>query len=169
MPEQWLPLFFGTGIITLPPYLMVPFLIVMGALAGGLLLIVPVLLKTRLKGGRGCHNPFAQLHCIAACELPDRGTLERSVFPGWPQAAPIIDEGLLPPLLAKGRLHAGLILALLMALVMWVIIRFTVQGYENPRSWKQCQGSRVFRNKCKPDGYYYRHDFGRTGGNGGRE
>ncbi|MHA1190622.1 MAG: ABC transporter permease [Alphaproteobacteria bacterium] len=41
--------FFGTGLVTLPPVLMVPFLMLVGALAGGALLIVPVLLKTRMK------------------------------------------------------------------------------------------------------------------------
>ena len=49
---------------------------------------------------------------------------------GWPQAASIIDEGVLPTLLAKGRLHFGLIIALFMAVIIWLMMRFTVQGYE---------------------------------------
>ena len=122
--------FFGTGIVTLPPYLMVPFLIVMGALAGGLLLIVPVLLKTRLKVDEVVTTLLLNFIVLLLVSYLIEGPWKDPYSLGWPQAAPIIDEGLLPPLLAKGRLHAGLILALLMAVVMWVIIRFTVQGYE---------------------------------------
>jgi len=49
---------------------------------------------------------------------------------GWPQAAPIVDEGIWPPLLAKGRLHLGFIFALVAALLAWALMRFTVWGYE---------------------------------------
>ena len=49
---------------------------------------------------------------------------------GWPQTASIVDNGVLPALLAKGRLHAGLIVALLAAVLVWAVMRFTVLGYE---------------------------------------
>ena len=38
----------GSGMISLPPVLMIPFLFLAGALAGGVALIIPVFLKTRL-------------------------------------------------------------------------------------------------------------------------
>jgi len=49
---------------------------------------------------------------------------------GWPQAASIIDEGVLPLLMSKGRLHFGLIVALIAAVSVWVLMKFTVWGYE---------------------------------------
>ena len=49
---------------------------------------------------------------------------------GWPQAASIIDEGVIPTMFAKGRLHYGLVIALAAALLVWVLMRFTVWGYE---------------------------------------
>jgi simple sugar transport system permease protein len=49
---------------------------------------------------------------------------------GWPQAAPIIDQGLLPMLLDKTRLHAGFLVALASAFCVWLLMRFTVWGYE---------------------------------------
>src|SRR3546814_2209286 len=39
----------GTGMVTLPPLLMVPLLFLAGALAGGLLLLVPAILKLKLR------------------------------------------------------------------------------------------------------------------------
>ena len=43
--------YFGTGLIILPSFLMVPFLVIMGALAGGLLLLIPVLFKNQIESG----------------------------------------------------------------------------------------------------------------------
>ncbi len=59
---------------------------------------------------------------------------------GWPQAAPIINNGLLPKLVPRSRLHAGLLVGLAAAVLMWLVLRFTVWGYEiravghNPRA-----------------------------------
>jgi simple sugar transport system permease protein len=49
---------------------------------------------------------------------------------GWPQAAPIVDEGILPALVAKTRLHHGLLWALTASLGVWVLMRFTHWGFE---------------------------------------
>ncbi|MCP5081938.1 MAG: ABC transporter permease [Alphaproteobacteria bacterium] len=122
--------FFGTGLVTLPPFLMIPFLVIMGALAGGLLLLVPVLLKTKLKVDEVVTTLLLNFIVLLVVGYLIEGPWKDPMSLGWPQAASIIDEGVLPPLLAKGRLHAGLILALAMAVLMWVMIRFTVQGYE---------------------------------------
>ena len=122
--------FFGTGLITLHPYLMIPFLVIVGAVAGGLLLIVPVFLKTKLKVDEVVTTLLLNFVVLLVVSYLIEGPWKDPYSLGWPQAASIIDEGILPPLLAKGRLHAGLILALAMALIMWVVIRFTVQGYE---------------------------------------
>ena len=70
--------YFGTGMVTLPPVLMVPFLMLVGALAGGALLIVPVLLKTRLKVDEVCHYPVVKFHSFVAGGLSHRRTLEGS-------------------------------------------------------------------------------------------
>ena len=122
--------FFGTGLITLPSLLMIPFLVIVGALAGGLLLIIPVLLKTRLKVDEVVTTLLLNFIVLLVVSFLIEGPWKDPMSLGWPQSASIIDEGVLPQLLAKGRLHAGLLLALAMALILWVMIRFTVQGYE---------------------------------------
>lgn len=122
--------YFGTGLITLPPVLMIPFLMIAGALAGGALLIVPVLLKTRLNVDEVVTTLLLNFVVILLVSYLIEGPWRDPQAMGWPQAASIIDEGVLPPLLAKGRLHAGLIVAVLAALVVWVMMRATVLGFE---------------------------------------
>jgi len=131
---------FGTGLVTLPPVLMIPFLMIAGALAGGLLLIVPVLLKTHMKVDEVVTTLLLNFVVLLMVSYLIEGPWKDPMSLGWPQAASIVDEGVLPTLLAKGRLHLGLIIAFAMAVLMWAMMRFTVLGYEiravgyNPRA-----------------------------------
>ncbi|MGI9354228.1 MAG: ABC transporter permease [Rhizobiaceae bacterium] len=122
--------FFGTGLITLPPILMVPFLVIMGALAGGLLLLVPVLLRTRLKVDEVVTTLLLNFVVLLVVSYLIEGPWKDPMSLGWPQAASIVDEGVIPPMLSKGRLHYGLVIAIAAAVIIWVVMRFTVQGYE---------------------------------------
>lgn len=122
--------FFGTGLISLPPVLMIPFLMLVGALAGGAVLIVPVLLKTHMKVDEVVTTLLLNFIILLLVGYLLEGPWKDPMSLGWPQAAPIIDEGVWPPLLAKGRLHFGFIFALVAAVFAWALMRFTVWGYE---------------------------------------
>ena len=122
--------YFGTGMITLPPVLMIPFLMLVGALAGGALLIVPVLLKTRMKVDEVVTTLLLNFVVLLLVSFLIEGPWKDPMSLGWPQAAPVIDEGILPPLLAKGRLHLGLVIAVVMSVLIWAMMRFSVLGYE---------------------------------------
>lgn len=122
--------FFGTGLVTLPPVLMIPFLMIVGAIAGGLLLLVPVLLKTRMKVDEVVTTLLLNFVVLLMVGYLIEGPWKDPMSLGWPQAASIIDEGILPPLLARGRLHLGLVVAVAMAIAVWAMMRFTVLGYE---------------------------------------
>lgn len=122
--------YFGTGMVTLPAYLMIPFLLLVGALAGGLLLLVPVLLKTRLKVDEVVTTLLLNFIVLLVVSYLIEGPWRDPMAMGWPQTASIIDEGVLPTLMDKGRLHAGLIVAMLAAVLIWAVMRFTVLGYE---------------------------------------
>ena len=122
--------YFGTGMITLPPVLMIPFLMFVGALAGGALLIVPVLLKTRMKVDEVVTTLLLNFVVLLLVSFLIEGPWKDPMSLGWPQAAPVIDEGILPPLLAKGRLHLGLVIALVVSVLIWAMMRFSVLGYE---------------------------------------
>lgn len=120
----------GTGQLQWPPYLLIPTLFLAGALAGGLLLLVPTLLKTHLKVDEVVTTLLLNFIILLLVNYLVFGPWKDPMAMGWPQAAAIIDEGLLPKLLAKTRLHAGFLVALASAVGAWVLMRFTVWGYE---------------------------------------
>ena len=122
--------FFGTGIVQLPPILMVPFLMLVGALAGGAILIVPVLLKTHLKVDEVVTTLLLNFVILLLVGYLIEGPWKDPMALGWPQASPVVDEGIFPKLVARGRLHAGLIFAVLAAVLVWALMRFTVWGYQ---------------------------------------
>ncbi|MDA9983167.1 ABC transporter permease [Gammaproteobacteria bacterium] len=122
--------FFGTGMVTLPPLLMVPLLLVVAAIAGGAALIIPVLLKSHLKVDEVVTTLLLNFIIILLVSYLIEGPWKDPMAMGWPQAASIIDEGVIPTIFAKGRLHYGLVLALAIALLVWVLMRFSVWGYE---------------------------------------
>ena len=120
----------GTGMVVLPPWLMIPFLFLVGALAGGLLLLVPVILKTQLKVDEVVTTLLLNFVVLLFANYLLFGPFKDPQAMGWPQAAPIIDEGVLGNLVARTRLHAGLIWALAAALAMWAIIGLSKWGFE---------------------------------------
>ncbi|MBO6825592.1 MAG: ABC transporter permease [Sneathiella sp.] len=122
--------YFGTGLIELPPYLMIPFLFIVGATAGGLLLLFPALLKTRLKVDEVVTTLLLNFVILLFANYLLFGPWKDPMAMGWPQGAPVLEEGILPNLLAKTRLHAGLIISVVMAVVIWLVMSKTKWGLE---------------------------------------
>lgn len=121
---------FGTGMVTLPAPLMIPFLFIVGAIGGCVLLLIPVILKTYLKVDEVVTTLLLNFVVLLFVNYLLEGPLKDPMAMGWPQAASIVDEGVLPNLVARSRLHFGLIVALIMAVLMWLMLGFTVWGYE---------------------------------------
>lgn len=122
--------FLGTGLLDWPPYFLIPALFVGGALAGGLLLLLPTFLKTHLKVDEVVTTLLLNFIILLFVNYLVFGPWKDPMAMGWPQAAPIIDNGLLPKLLDRTRLHAGLLIALLSAFGAWALMKFSVWGYE---------------------------------------
>ena len=122
--------YFGTGLIALPAFLMIPLLFLVGAVAGGLLLLVPVLLKVKLKVDEVVTTLLLNFVVLLFVNYLVFGPWKDPMAMGWPQAAPIVDEGVLGLLVAKTRLHAGLLWALAAALVVWAVIGLSKWGFE---------------------------------------
>ena len=120
----------GTGLVTTPGPVMIPMLFGAGALAGGLLLLVPTLLKIHLRVDEVVTTLLLNFVVLLLVDYLLFGPWKDPMAMGWPQAAPIIDQGILPPLVAKTRLHYGLIWALAAAVGVWVLMRFTRWGFE---------------------------------------
>ncbi len=120
----------GTGMLDCPPYLLIPVLFLAGALAGGILLLIPTLLKTHLKVDEVVTTLLLNFIVLLFVNYLLFGPWKDPMAMGWPQAAPIIDNGLLPKLMARTRLHSGLVVSLLMAIVAWALMKFSNWGYE---------------------------------------
>ncbi|GLQ05576.1 ABC transporter permease [Sneathiella chinensis] len=122
--------YFGTGLVSLPMPLMIPFLFLVGAIAGGVLLLVPALLKTRLKVDEVVTTLLLNFIILLLANYLLFGPWKDPMSMGWPQGAPIIDEGVLPNLVAKTRLHGGLIFSLIAAVCVFILMTKTRWGLE---------------------------------------
>ncbi len=120
----------GAGAILLPPWLMVPFLFTVAALAGGLLLLISTWLKTHLKVDEVVTTLMLNFVVLLFANYLLFGPWKDPMAMGWPQGAPVIDAGILPVIVARTRLHAGLFFALIAAVGVHIMMRLTTLGFE---------------------------------------
>jgi simple sugar transport system permease protein len=109
---------------------MIPFLFLVAALAGGLLLLVPTLLKVHLRVDEVVTTLLLNFVVLLLVDYLLFGPWKDPMSMGWPQAAPLVDAGVLPPIVARTRLHAGLLFAFGAALLIWLLMGFTRWGFE---------------------------------------
>jgi len=120
----------GAGVINAPPYIMVPLVIVAGALAGALLMLGPALLKLKFGADEVVTTLLLNFVMLLFVQMMLEGALQDPMSLGWPQSAPIIDAAVLPALIPRMRLHSGLLIGLFAAVAVSVLIRRTVWGFE---------------------------------------
>ncbi|SDK62269.1 nucleoside ABC transporter membrane protein [Aliiruegeria lutimaris] len=118
----------GSGMIEGPPILMVPLVLLAGAIAGGLGMLGPAVLKTRFGADEVVTSLLLNFIILIFVQMMLEGPLKDPMSLGWPQSEPIIDEAVLPQLIAKMRVHAGFLLAIGTAVVAHVIMAMTVWG-----------------------------------------
>jgi len=58
------------------------------------------------------------------------GPLKDPMGMGWPQSSPIVDNGILPQLIPRMRVHWGLIIALAMAVFAQIMLSKSVWGFK---------------------------------------
>jgi simple sugar transport system permease protein len=114
----------------LPGYALVPLIALSGAAAGALLLLGPVLLKTRLNVDEVVTTLLLNFVMLLLVQMMLEGPMKDPMGLGWPQSVPILDAGMLGRLLPPTRLHGGLILAIVAAVIIYIIERHTPVGLE---------------------------------------
>lgn len=128
----------GTGMVDGPPILMIPLVLLAGAIAGGLGMLGPAILKTRFGADEVVTSLLLNFIILIFVQMMLEGPLKDPMGLGWPQSEPVIDAAVLPQLMDRMRLHAGFILALVTAVVAYIVMAFTVWGFrvravgENP-------------------------------------
>ena len=122
--------FFGTGIIELPAIIMIPFLFIVGAIAGGLLLLPLVILKIYYKVDEVVTTLLTNFIVILLVSYLLEGPWKDPMSLGWPQGASVIDQGILPQILSKTRLHLGFIFSIIFAILIWIVLSKHLIGYK---------------------------------------
>lgn len=120
----------GISLKGVPPFMVLPMVIVAGFLAGGLWAFIPAILKTKLKVDDVVSSlllNYVMIHIMGALLF---GPLQQ---PGssWPRSSAIIEAAKYPILMPRSRFHMGVLIALLAVLVIWFINNKTTFGYQN--------------------------------------
>lgn len=120
----------GTGALPLPAPILLPVIALAAMLAGALLLLGPVLLKTRLGVDEVVTTLLFNFIMLYFVSMLLEGPMKDPMGMGWPKSAALVKEARLPRIVEGLRLHWGFGLALLSALAVWVIQTRTTLGYE---------------------------------------
>ncbi|MGL4960157.1 MAG: ABC transporter permease [Inquilinus sp.] len=120
----------GSGALDLPGWALLPLILVAGALAGGLWMLGPTLLKTRLGVDEVVTTLLLNFVVLLFVSMMLEGPMKDPLGMGWPQSAPILDAAALPKLIPRTRIHAGLVIAIVAAVLVWLMLARTTWGFE---------------------------------------
>ncbi len=128
------------GLAAAPAPLAILLCLIAGAVAGMALLLVPLGLKLRFGVDEVVTTLLLNFVVILFVSMMIEGPLRDPLAFGWPQSVPVPDAALLPQLVERTRLHAGLFIAVAMAVAVWWVQARTVFGMRsraaglNPRA-----------------------------------
>ena len=129
----------GSG-FELPAWLLMPAMLMAAMLAGALLLLAPTLLKSRFGVDEVVTTLLANFIVLLLVSAMLDGPMKDPAAMGWPQSVALPDALQFDKLIARSRVHTGLLLALALAAALWALLRFTTLGFEiravgaNPRA-----------------------------------
>jgi len=115
----------------LPAPLLAPALLAVGAAAGAALLLVPLGLRLRFGADEVVTTLLLNFVAVLFVSMMIDGPLRDPLAFGWPQSVPIPPAAALPKLVARSRLHDGLLIAAGAAIVVWLVQIRTVFGLES--------------------------------------
>lgn len=129
----------GVG-FALPTPLLFVLMMAAAALAGALLLLGPALMKARLGVDEVVTTLLLNFIVLLFVSLMLDGPMKDPGAMGWPQSVALIGDLELAKLIAKTRVHTGLLWAWILAAAIWALMKFTVLGFNiraigaNPRA-----------------------------------
>jgi ABC-type uncharacterized transport system permease subunit len=119
----------GTG-FEWPLWLLFPLMMLAAALAGALLLLGPALMKTRLGVDEVVTTLLINFIVLLGVSALLDGAMKDSTAMGWPQSVSLQDGLELGRLIAQTRVHTGLIWGVVLAVLMWLLFKHTVLGFD---------------------------------------
>jgi len=120
----------GTGALPLPSFILIPLIMAVAMAAGALLLLGPAILKTRFGVDEVVTTLLLNFIVLLFVSMLLEGVLKDPMGLGWPQSSKLIAEARLPRIMQGRRLHYGFALAIVSAVIVWIIMKKTALGYE---------------------------------------
>lgn len=114
-----------------PGYLSIPLLLVTGAVAGMILLIVPLWLRLKFSVDEVVTSLLLNFVAVLVVSMLIDGPLKDPLAFGWPQSQAVPDAAMLPKLVFRSRLHWGFGIALILAFVVHFVQSRTVFGLKS--------------------------------------
>ena len=120
----------GTGVLNLPPLLLMLVIIIAGAIAGAIGMLIPAWLRIRFGADEVVTTLLLNFIILLLVQMLLEGLLKDPMGMGWPQSEPVVEEAMLPTLVPRMRLHGGLILGLVLAVFIHLFISRSVWGFK---------------------------------------
>ncbi|HQU69723.1 MAG TPA: ABC transporter permease [Albidovulum sp.] len=124
------------------PWLQLPIMALAAVAAGALVLLGPVVLKTRFGVDEVVTTLLLNFVMLLFVGYLVEGPLKDPAGMGWPKSVPLVKELRLPRIVEGLRLHWGFGLALLSAVAVWVLQTRTVLGYQIRAVGQNAQAAR---------------------------
>ncbi|WP_288425653.1 ABC transporter permease [uncultured Agrobacterium sp.] len=110
--------------------MILPLMLIMGALGGALYASIPALLKTRFN----TNEILTSLMLVYVAQLfldwLVRGIWRDPQGYNFPQTKPFNESAVLPEMLASGRAHWGVVFAIIAAVALWFMMRYMLKGFQ---------------------------------------
>lgn len=120
----------GSGALDVPGLLLLPLIVILGAAAGAAGMVAPAYLKLRFGADEVVTTLLLNFIILIFLQMMLEGPLKDPMGLGWPQSPPVLDQGMLPPLMDRMRVHSGLIIALVLAAIAQFMLLRSVWGFK---------------------------------------
>ncbi|MBW9064434.1 ABC transporter permease [Rhizobium herbae] len=133
---------FGSRLLAeLPGPILIPLLLVVGAIAGMALILVPLWLRLRFSVDEVVSSLLMNFIAVLFVSMLIDGVLKDPLAFGWPQSQAVADHATLPKLIARSRLHIGLVIAMVLAVLVYLVQSRTVFGMQSRAAGLNPQGA----------------------------
>ncbi|CAN7712279.1 ABC transporter permease [Rhizobium sp. LjRoot258] len=125
----------------LPGPILIPVLLVIGAVAGMVLILIPLWLRLRFSVDEVVTSLLMNFIALLFVSMLINGVLKDPMAFGWPQSQSVVDHAMLPKLVARSRLHIGIAIAIVLAVIVHFLQARTVFGMQSRAAGLNPQGA----------------------------
>lgn len=117
--------------LSLPSAIFIPLLLIAGAVAGMIWLLVPLGLRLRFGVDEVVTTLLLNFVAVLIVSMMIEGPMKDPMAFGWPQSEPVPSNAMLPRIMTGMRLHIGLLIAIGLAIIIAYVQKRTVFGLES--------------------------------------